>query len=500
MHSPTPFNMMNCDEAFFAGNQYYEDRQHSLNHSQVDIDSGFCFLPAEDAELMPSHNICYFPNNTMQACLRSPAPQQHKRARASSAKRQLNMAQSIFEDENYFSMEILPTLPLRAPQLMIPLPIEMTDAGASSTTRIRHPLRKGIPAFPKELAEEKACPYFAAKHLEEVLSRLRSLEQMKPRMKRSYVVHGKLDNKKIVAMPDTGSQLNIVSEAYIKSQNISIDTSDVRKVRIASGRYIRTLGSVVLPWKYQGETKTQMITCHVLRHCSHTLILGNPFLGKGFMKRVKVTREASSKPVSVNLLGSESQRVVGHLEDAPAVALPDMGSDLCLLSSDYAESRDFKVDTSLDKRVEFELPDGSRRYTDGVVEDLTWKFGHGEQTNSATTTFYVVRDLPVDIILSNDLLFDSNAFDEYEESFFYVETKEPFAPNRNILDVFGIRFLGSVGEIFSKQPEHTHKQSKWPTLYCTNVVCLTRTRQTENSPQEATKQFGRLAEAEIINA
>jgi hypothetical protein len=87
-----------------------------------------------------------------------------------------------------------------------------------------------------------------------------------------------------------------------------------------------------------------------------------------------------------------------------------------MFSTAYALRRGFKILDQEDVRAELEFVDGSRAFTRGIVKDVGWSFGDSHTFHQRD--FHVLDDLPVDIVLNNDLLFDVGAFSMYNSSFY----------------------------------------------------------------------------------
>jgi len=151
------------------------------------------------------------------------------------------------------------------------------------------------------------------------------------------------------------------------------------------------------------------------------VIIGGKFLKftqtlTKFARRIKAKLLPFPLRLGVRLLGSQRQRVWGSLDGERAVAVPDTGSDVMLVSTAYAMQRGFKISDQKDYRLELEFADGSRAFTRGLVKDVDWSFDDSD--TSYQCDFHVLDNLSVDAVLSNDFLFDVNAFSEYDSSFF----------------------------------------------------------------------------------
>ena len=132
--------------------------------------------------------------------------------------------------------------------------------------------------------------------------------------------------------------------------------------------------------------------------------------------RIK-TKSLPFRPrLGVKLLGSQRQRVRGSLDGERAVAVPDTGSDLMLVSTAYAMQRGFKISGQKDYRLELEFVDGSRAFTRGLVKDVDWSFDDSD--TSYPCDFLVLDNLSVDVVLSKNFLLGVSAFSVYNSSFF----------------------------------------------------------------------------------
>ncbi len=158
-------------------------------------------------------------------------------------------------------------------------------------------------------------------------------------------------------------------------------------------------------------------------HALGDLLLGRPFLNAAktltlFKDRVKTALLSVVNRIKILVCYIDSdtaktQHVRGYLNVEEATALPDMGSDVMLMSETYARKRGFRVDMDVEKKVQLEFPDGSTTFTDGVAEDVQWSFGNAG--GAVVTRFYVLRDLPMDVILNNECVLEHDVFLRYGE-------------------------------------------------------------------------------------
>lgn len=136
---------------------------------------------------------------------------------------------------------------------------------------------------------------------------------------------------------------------------------------------------------------------------------------------------------------SQSEMVWGYLNDRFTTAFPDTGSDMMLVSRTYAEELELDIDTRLESRVEVEFPDGSTAWTSGIIRDASWRIG----SKTINRDFYVLDELCVDVVLSNEYLFNENVFSECDVYFFDAELD---IPGDDTSLFCNIRLIGRYGE------------------------------------------------------
>lgn len=242
-----------------------------------------------------------------------------------------------------------------------------------------------------------------------------------PANKRHYEVPGNLNGAQVMAFPDTGAEKNIISLDFAIRNKLEIQRDSQLEFQLPTAKVSRSIGTAYLPWQFAGESKVFKVLFSVLPKCTHDVIIGGKFLKftetlTKFARRIKTKLLPFPPRLGVKLLGSQRQRVRGSLDGERAVAIPDTGSDVMLVSTAYAKQRGFKIFGQNDCRSELEFADGSRAFTRGLVKDVDWSFDDSD--TSYQCDFHVLDNLSVDIVLSNDFLFDVNAFSEYDSSFF----------------------------------------------------------------------------------
>jgi Aspartyl protease len=245
--------------------------------------------------------------------------------------------------------------------------------------------------------------------------------KINPANKRHYEVPGNLNGARVMAFPDTGAEKNVISLDFAVRNKLDIQCNSQLKFQLPTGKVSRSVGTAYLPWQFFNEPRVFKILFSVLPECTHDVIIGGKFLKftqtlTKFAHRIKMKLLPFPPRLGVKLLGSQRQRVWGSLDGERAVAVPDTGSDVMLVSTAYAMQRGFKISDQKDYQLELEFADGSRAFTRGLVKGVDWSFDDSD--TSYQCDFHVLDNLPVDVVLSNDFLFGVNAFSEYASSFF----------------------------------------------------------------------------------
>ncbi|KAI0437241.1 hypothetical protein F4803DRAFT_556194 [Xylaria telfairii] len=257
-------------------------------------------------------------------------------------------------------------------------------------------------------------------------------------------IYGEVMGNSIEAFPDSGADGCFISPETSMLFGLDPQPGIERLVRLADGRELVSPGVVDVPWSFLGEDETFNITCWILPGCRHQMILGNGFLKETrglttLRHRIHRKHISAHKYVHVNLIGEGKQRLRGYLNGVPVAALPDTGSDVMIMSWDYAWRAGLKVYSNPEDIVEVEFADGTTALTDGIVRDVVWSSGD----HSIRCDFLVLDNLSVDVILAKDYLFDMDVFSNCSAHLTEDEDTEN-------LDVYGIRLVREFGERFGE--------------------------------------------------
>jgi hypothetical protein len=294
---------------------------------------------------------------------------------------------------------------------------------------------------------------------------------LKPHEIRERRVPGTIDGLEVEAIPGTGVEDCFISAAFLErirqrdqeeygsfgiflARGMRDPFGTLKPVRLASGKTVAADTRVAVSWRFQGETMTHWLVCRVLPQCTHDLILGDSFLRATetltkFKHRIKTTvRSLGLKLLSslrLNYMGFDKRRMWGYLNGELVSALPDSGSDIMVVSAEYARRRGFVVDRGPEKQVMVQFADGSTAWADGVLSGLEWEFGYAG--GKVVSDFFVLEDLPVDVLLSSDFVFEHDVFGTHEMSFF------EYGSGLDWLHLCNIRLIGRYNRDLEKLEE-----------------------------------------------
>ncbi|KAM0724194.1 hypothetical protein Q7P37_000076 [Cladosporium fusiforme] len=236
-------------------------------------------------------------------------------------------------------------------------------------------------------------------------------------------VPARLEGKPVSAFPDTGADTNYLSFQCARRHGFTARHHSKGRVKVANGALASVMGSMTLPFSFEGETEVHHLKFEVLRQCRFDIVLGSSFLKltktfTHFKHRVQEKiRNVFSHRVfkhKVFSLGSR-QYVNGWANGIYVGALPDTGADVSVMSASFAKKHGFDVDTSECHRVVLEFADGSTATTTGIVKNVQWRYGSAGDDNNLDV--YVFDGLADDFILGYDFLSVTHAFERHEGDF-----------------------------------------------------------------------------------
>ena len=145
-----------------------------------------------------------------------------------------------------------------------------------------------------------------------------------------------LDLISVLAFPDTCSDLNILSKSFAQRYGFVLHKDTDHSVRLPDGRRVESLGSLTLPMRYEGETRSYSIPFVILQNSVHEVVLGNAFLRitetfTKFVRRIEwFPRGSSELTHKICFINTPPQKVNGSINGRLVSASPDTGSDVNL--------------------------------------------------------------------------------------------------------------------------------------------------------------------------
>lgn len=316
-------------------------------------------------------------------------------------------------------------------------------------------------------------------------------------------VLGALNGVAVNAFPDTGSPFDAVSLSFAEQHEWDIEATETQSIPLPGGNAANVVGRVIGDFRFHDDDRIHRREFKVLEKSVCDLILGRPFLDETktftqFRHRiVESVRPYTQHGNRLFLLDeSPTQQLRCHVNGATASAFADTGSDLMLVSGDFARQNGFNVHRSSEYKRHVELIDGSVIQTNGMVLDAELQFDvpppsanefdqdkylnylsdlsslADSPTAKRTTNFvcdlHVVEDLPCDVILSNDFILRNDVFSGFKDLFFSGSAS---ASTRETILASGLLFMRDIGRglawpfrRWSQRQEANTAQASMPSL------------------------------------
>jgi hypothetical protein len=231
-----------------------------------------------------------------------------------------------------------------------------------------------------------------------------------------------LDQKHLTnALGDYCAKFNFMREDYALRLGLRIDRHQTRKVTIGSGKAISTAGTATTTFRFQDKNESYPLIFHLLPNCIHNVILGKSFLKatstfsnlKHFVGRVRQRIMKGITQHHLLYLGDSAPRFQGLINGISQEALADSGAKVMIMDEDYARNIGLYINSGSEHRTKLRFADNSTAYTSGIIHGVEWEFGLGEHSNRHFLDFYVLKNAPANVILSDTFLFGTEAFSQY---------------------------------------------------------------------------------------
>lgn len=271
---------------------------------------------------------------------------------------------------------------------------------------------------------------------------------------KSWEVPGTINGVPVNALPDWGSSVDAVSEGFARQLGLQIQVANPQSITLIGGHTAESLGRAIGYFRFRGNGHTYRREFHVLRKSVYDVVLGRKFLDQTrtftkFSHRIVERFRPCIQGGDRLFLMDESpnDRIRCAVNGSEASAFPDTGSELMLISGNFVRRNRFNVHREEKYRRPVELIDGSTVYTDGMVLNAELQFdappassqelnldryvefvtnisscrSTGVKTTEKATficDLHVIEDLPCDIILSNEFIFENQVFSRFKNLFY----------------------------------------------------------------------------------
>ncbi|KAM0820558.1 putative Peptidase A2 domain-containing protein [Seiridium cardinale] len=237
-----------------------------------------------------------------------------------------------------------------------------------------------------------------------------------------------LNGRKEYAIPDTGVSGNVMTRELATSLGAAIDQDPAKQYRFknATKCHFQSSGIASLRLSFPDDPgRTWDCDFAIVEKCAAPMTLGKAFLDatevftrfshrltKGALHMKRTIVGGFKKIWKLMLMENARQKLGCQIDGDLVFAIADSGSDIDLVSREYAQFRGWDITT---------LPDD-----EGFVmlanEDIVKLTGYIETSlsiggKSALRRFYVLDDLVNDVVLGDETLNESQVFTMHKESF-----------------------------------------------------------------------------------
>jgi hypothetical protein len=240
--------------------------------------------------------------------------------------------------------------------------------------------------------------------------------------KHNFEIPSLIGGNSVRALGDFCAKKNYMSEEKAQRLGLAIDRQSVSSVSIGNGRIVSTKGTVETPFRFENERETYSLVFHIIPSCVQDIILGKAFLKatKTFSSLVNYARRVVRRnigggtPRHFLYLGDSAPNFTGLLNGSKQKALADSGSKVLLMDEGYANSIGLSIARGHAHETKLRFADNSSVLTVGMVYGATWQFGQDGPGTVHTLDFHVMKNAPAPVVLSDELLFATNAFAEFD--------------------------------------------------------------------------------------
>lgn len=255
-----------------------------------------------------------------------------------------------------------------------------------------------------------------------------------------------VDDIMVRAFPDSGSALNLISEAHLRQHSMEITDGTIKPIQLPNGQTTKSSGSLNALFRFEEEQKASRINFTILAGCMYDFILSGPFLNatQTFIRlKHRIHHSPLIRPTAqVCFHGIPRQQITESINGHAVSASVDTGSDVNLIFESHAIALGLEVSQDTNKPL-LEIIDGTEVKVCGILHNVTWWYGgstqldeveviidsmspaqvpHGceygsnaSQHDTFICDFHAVSDLTIPLILSSTILYGTNAFNACDQ-------------------------------------------------------------------------------------
>ncbi|KAJ8129411.1 hypothetical protein O1611_g4221 [Lasiodiplodia mahajangana] len=286
----------------------------------------------------------------------------------------------------------------------------------------------------------------------------RRTKTQKKRYVLPIIIGSDADAVEIMTCPDSGSDENIMSLEFVNRLGLKVHGSghEPRRFSLANGKITEAMGQVTAQCSFGAGSPSDisMLGCifHVFKSLAVPVIIGMEFLEQTetlskHRDRLVEQLVPSMQALRVNSVGRPRRNLICRLDNYVGCASADTGSDLDLVSLEFARSRAFNIEPAYEQ---LEFADCSVGHTLGIINasfsvgNLSGVAGFLPRGDVVDLEFYVLEDLNADILVGQDTIDELDIFSLHTESFI------PSIPKLGESDVNIIRHIGTLERLASK--------------------------------------------------
>ena len=246
--------------------------------------------------------------------------------------------------------------------------------------------------------------------------------------------------------PDSGSHENIMVKGVAQQLGLDIESSTEhrKEFRIGNGKIVKSLGRTCVKCSFAKEPDLEYLCWfYVFRSLIKSVIMGMAFLDATetltkHKNRLQCSMSPRTGPLQLCALNNPAQRLGCMAEGKRILANADTGSEIDFISLAYAKRRSFEIEKVNPQENKVQFADGSLSYLAGRVSldifigqyDLLSVNRGGKRLQR---TFYVLDGLTSDMLLGDEFLDETDAFNTYRAALSSDASKEAFSQLNTIV-------------------------------------------------------------------